>query len=70
MFTIFLQNMLLANGGPDGASRTIAYMVVEMVRGGNLTDAATLGVIFTIIGIPIILLIKHFMEKIGSEVQY
>lgn len=70
VFTIFLQNMLLANGGPDGASRTIAYMVVEMVRGGNLTDAATLGVIFTIIGIPIILLIKHFMEKIGSEVQY
>ncbi|XFA98605.1 carbohydrate ABC transporter permease [Candidatus Izemoplasma sp. B36] len=70
VFTIFLQNLLLANGGPDGASKTIAYLVVEMVRGGNLTDAATLGVIFTIIGIPIILFIKHFMEKIGQEVEY
>lgn len=70
VFTIFLQNLLLANGGPDGASTTIAFMVVKMVQGGNLTDAAALGVIFTIIGIPIILFIKHFMEKFGQEVEY
>lgn len=70
VFTLFLQNMLLANGGPSGASMTIAYMVVEMVQNGNLTDAAALGTAFTLIGVPIIFLIKRFMEKFGENVEY
>ena len=70
IFTMFLQSLLLAGGGPSGASKTVAYIVVEMVQTGNLTEAATFGVIFSIIGIPIILLVKNLMERIGQSVEY
>lgn len=70
VFTIFLQNMLLANGGPSGSSKTIAYVIVEMVQSGNLTDPAALGIIFTAIGIPLILLIKKGLELLGGDVDY
>lgn len=70
VFTIFLQNMLLSNGGPSGHSKTIAYIVTELVQNGNLTDAATLGTIFSIIGIPVIFGIKKIMEKIGQNTEY
>ncbi len=70
VFTIFLQNMLLANGGPSGSSKTIAYIVTELVRSGNLTDAATIGMLFTFIGVPMIMFIKRFIERIGENVEY
>lgn len=70
VFTIFLQNMLLANGGPSGHSKTIAYIVTELVQNGNLTDAATIGTIFSLIGIPIIFGIKKIMERIGQSTEY
>lgn len=70
VFTMFLQSLLLAGGGPSGASKTVAYIVVEMVQTGNLTEAATFGVIFSIVGIPMILLVKKLMERIGQNVEY
>lgn len=70
VFTLFLQNMLLSNGGPSGSSQTIAYIVTGLVQNGNLTDAAALGTVFSIIGIPIIFGIKKIMEKVGESVEY
>jgi len=70
VFTIFLQVLLLTNGGPSGSTKTIAFLIVEMVQSGDYTTPAAFGVIFTIIGIPIIMLIKWGMEKIGQSVEY
>ena len=70
VFTIFLQNLLLANGGPSGSSKTVAFIVVEQVQAGNLPSAAAFGILFSIIGIPIIFTIKYLMEKIGQNVEY
>lgn len=70
VFTIFLQILLLTNGGPSGSTRTIAFLIVQMVQSGDYTTPAAYGVIFTMIGIPIIMLIKWGMEKIGQSVEY
>ncbi len=70
VFTLFLQVLLLTNGGPGGSTKTIAFMIVELVQAGNYTISATYGIIFTIIAIPLIMGIKWLMEKIGSDVEY
>lgn len=70
VFTIFLQVLLLTNGGPSGSTKTISFLVVEMVQSGDLTTPAAYGVIFTLIGIPFIMGIKWFMERIGQSVEY
>lgn len=70
VFTIFLQNMLLSNGGPSGHSKTISFIITELVQTGDLTRAAALGTIFSIIGIPVIFGIKKIMEKIGPSTEY
>ena len=70
VFTLFLQPMLLANGGPNGTTYTIAYYIVDMVNNNRLEEAATAGIIFSIIGIPIVQLIKWLMEKITPQVDF
>ena len=71
IFTIFLQPMLLTNGGPfKHISGTIALYIVELVNNSNLYKAAAVGIIFSIIGIPLVQLIKFIMEKISPEVDY
>lgn len=70
VFTIFLQILLLTNGGPSGSTRTIAFIIVELVQSGDYTKPAAFGVIFTLIGIPIIMGIKWLMERIGQNVEY
>lgn len=70
VFTLFLQVLLLTNGGPSGSTKTIAFYVVELVQSGDYTTPAAYGVIFTIVAIPLIMLIKWTMEKIGQSVEY
>ncbi len=70
VFTLFLQPMLLANGGPNGTTYTIAYYIVDMVNNNRLEEAAAAGIIFSIIGIPIVQLIKWGMEKITPQVDF
>ena len=43
-FTIFLQPQLLTNGGPNGASYTIALYIVQQTQNGSLYYAATVDV--------------------------
>ena len=55
IFTLFLQPMLLTNGGPyNGLSSTIAFFIVNTINAGDLYHAAATGLVFSIIGIPII----------------
>ncbi len=71
IFTIFLQPMLLTNGGPyDHLSGTIALYIVELVNNNQLYRAAAVGIAFSLIGIPIVQLIKWGMEKISPDVDY
>ena len=71
VFTLFLQPMLLTGGGPyDGLSGTIALFIVQSINAGELYHAAATGMIFTIIGIPLIQLIKWGMEKLFPAVEY
>jgi ABC-type sugar transport system permease subunit len=71
IFTIFLQPMLLTNGGPySHLSGTIALYIVELVDRGDLYKAAAVGMIFSIIGIPLIQLIKWGAEKLCPQVEY
>ena len=71
VFTLFLQPMLLTGGGPyNGLSGTIALFIVQSINAGELYHAAATGMIFTIIGIPLIQLIKWGMEKLFPAVEY
>jgi ABC-type sugar transport system permease subunit len=72
VFTLFLQPMLLTQGGPNGSTMTIAYYIVVFTKGtqAQMVTAATVGVFFSIIGIPIIFGIKILLEKITPQVEY
>ena len=70
MFTLYLQPMLLTAGGPNGTTYTIAYYIVDMVNNNKPYDAAAAGIVFSIIGIPLIQLIKWGMEKITPQIEF
>jgi ABC-type sugar transport system permease subunit len=72
VFTLFLQPQLLTAGGPDNSTFTIAYVINELVRGpsADLNYAATIGVFFTLIGVPFILGLKALVGKILPDVEY
>lgn len=70
MFTLYLQPMLLTAGGPNNSTFTIAYYVVEYVNNNKLYEAATAGIVFSLIGIPLVQLIKWGMEKITPQVEF
>lgn len=71
VFTLFLQPMLLTNGGPyNGLSSTIALFIVNAINAGELYHAAAAGLLFSIIGIPLIQLIKWGIEKLLPVVEY
>ena len=71
IFTLFLQPMLLTAGGPySHISGTIALLIVELVNAGNLYKAAAAGLVFSAVGIPLVLLVKTILEKISPDVEY
>lgn len=69
-FTIFMQPKLLTAGGPNFSSSTIGLYVVSATETNQYNWAATVGVMFSIIGIALVLLIKHFADKFGNDVEY
>lgn len=70
MFTLYLQPMLLTAGGPNGSTYTIAYYIVDLVNNGKSYDAAAAGIIFSIIGVPLVQFIKWGMEKITPQIEF
>ncbi len=69
VFTLFIQVDLLTQGGPGGASQTIAYLINGLVKGANadLEWGAAMGLCFTVIAAPIIILLKKVLDKIGNH---
>lgn len=71
IFTLFLQPMLLTNGGPDGATYTIGLYIVNAIRtDGNLTMGATVGVICALVGTPLVVIIRKIVEKTFPAYEY
>ncbi len=71
-FSYFLPVQLLTNGGPNGATQTLAMYSVKFIKGGgsDLTKSATLGMIITLIGTPIIIGARNLFEKIFPAYEF
>ncbi len=69
-FTIFMQPKLLTAGGPNFSSSTIGLYVVQQTENNQLNWAATVGVMFSVLGIIIVLAIKSVVDRIGTDVEY
>ena len=68
MFTLFIQVDLLTGGGTFHQSTTIGYMINGVVKAGtDLEWAATLGVSFTIVAIPIIIAVRKILDKVTDS---
>ena len=73
MFTLYLQPMLLTGGGDIGKignTRTIAWYIIDLVNADSLNSAAAIGIVVSIVGIPIVQGIKAIMEKISPVVEF
>lgn len=69
IFTIFIQVELLTGGGPGNSSQTIAYLINGLVKGANadLEWGAAMGLCFTVIAAPIVIVLKQTLDKIGNR---
>lgn len=68
-FTVMLQPLLLTPTSPD--TNTIALLIYNSVlRNENLSYTATFGIIVSLLGLPIILLVRNFMNRFFKEVEY
>lgn len=71
IFTLFLQPMLLTGGGPfNHISGTISLFIVELVNASDLYKAAAVGLLFSLVGIPLVQIVKFIFEKISPDVEY
>lgn len=69
-FTIFMQPKLLTGGGPNFSSSTIGLFVVSATETNQYNWAATVGVMFSILGIVLVMIIKTIVDHIGNDVEY
>lgn len=66
-FTIFLQPMLLTNGGPFNSSTTVALEMYRLVVEKNSYGlAAAYGMIFAVIGFIVVWTIKWLTERVET----
>ena len=67
-FTMYMHSQLLTNGG-QADTGTLALMAVQLLRNGDMYYSATVSVILSMVSIPIMLVVKHFLNKIYDDVQ-
>lgn len=70
IFNIYLPPMLLTNGGPMGETMTIAFIIMNWTTGGEEYLASAAGLLFSLVGIPLVLALKFVMEKFTPEVEW
>lgn len=68
VFTLFIQVKLITNGAVG--TRTIAYLINNYTEQQNLNYASAVGICFTLFSIPLVLLFKKLLEKIGKRWGY
>lgn len=69
MFTLFMQLDLILAESTYVQATSIAFMINKRVKLGGyfLYEAATLGICFTVIAIPIVVGVRKSLEKIGNH---
>lgn len=72
VLTQFLQPMMLTGEGREGVTSTIAYYITAQVKQGTngLPSAATLGVFFSAVAIPIILAFRKLLDKLLPAIEF
>ncbi|MCC3375445.1 carbohydrate ABC transporter permease [Cohnella sp. REN36] len=66
-FLVYLQPLLLTNGGPNHSSTTAALEMFQAVLGaGNYGMAATFGIIFAVIGSLVTFLVKRAVDRVDT----
>lgn len=70
IFTVYLPPFMLTGGGPSGQTTTIGLIIMQWTQNNQEYTAATAGVIMSMIGIPMILLIRWGMAKITPVVEF
>ena len=69
LFTASGPILLFTQGEFD--TYTISFWIFQQVeRGYDPNYPSAVGLFFTLIGTPIVLLSKYFLEKIGTDVEY
>ncbi len=70
IFSVYMPPMILTQGGPNGQTMTIAYLIMNWTTGGVEYLGATAGVIVSCFGVPFVLLVKWLMEKAAPAIEY
>lgn len=72
IFGWFLPPMLVLSdtGGVEGKTSTIALYVYQLVNAGKGEEAAALGLMFSIIGVPFVFGVKWLMDKITPTIEF
>lgn len=69
VFTLFIQVELLTGGGPSQSSQTIAYLINGLIKSANanLEWGACMGLCFTVIATPFILIARKLLDKVSER---
>lgn len=69
VFTMFIQVDLLTEGGPDQSSQTIAYLINGLIKSSNanLEWGACMGICFTVIATPFIVVARKLLDKTSEK---
>ena len=71
MFTVYLQPYFLTGGyHPQEGLVTVGLEIYFKAQSADKATPATLGLFLSIIGAPIIMTIRHFLNKMFAEVNY
>ncbi|MBB6671445.1 sugar ABC transporter permease [Cohnella nanjingensis] len=66
-FLVYLQPLLLTNGGPNHSSTTAALEMFQAVLGaGNYGMAATFGILFAVIGSLVTYIVKRVVDRVDT----
>ncbi|MBE7087861.1 MAG: sugar ABC transporter permease [Clostridiales bacterium] len=72
--TFQIQPMLIAvSVGPESKYETVAWFIYNTTKNGSqgdIVNAATVGIVFTILTLPLILLTKWLMDKLTPNVSF
>lgn len=68
VFTLFIQVKLITGGA--AGTRTIAFLINNFTEQQQINYASAIGICFTVVSIPLVLLTKYILEKIGQKWGY
>ena len=72
IFGWFLPTMLVISdsGGANGSTSTVALYIYQLVNAEQGEKAAALGLMFSLVGVPLIFTIKWLMGKVTQDIDF